>query len=80
MRNQVSWDRSFMTALLEGCGFMNVGKLKMKGYKPPEVKPQTDLLSFYRNVPPPFPTPGVNRKAAKRRAGVQYRHGKAARQ
>lgn len=26
-----------------------------------------------------FPTPGSNRKAAKRRAGIQTRHGKAAR-
>lgn len=31
------------------------------------------------NSPPPFPTPGSNRKAAARRSGKQYRHGKAAR-
>ena len=31
------------------------------------------------NCPPAFPTPGSNRKAAKRRSGTQYRHGKAAR-
>lgn len=31
------------------------------------------------NTPPAFPTPGSNRKAAKRRSGIQYRHGKAGR-
>jgi len=67
-------DRNLLAMVAGMCGFNNVNVIKLHNY----TMSQPTLVDTF-NAPPPYPTPGSNRKAAKRRAGIQYRHGKAAR-
>lgn len=67
-------DRNILSMVAAMCGFNNVHVIRLHNYTM-----EQPLVIDQFNAPPRYPTPGSNRKAAKRRSGIQYRHGKAAR-